>query len=194
MGDSVEILLSVEERGWHEAAPAGMSVETVVERAVLAALSQAAPRLRGGEVSIVLASDERVRELNRDWRGQDKPTNVLSFLGGDPDDFEEEEEEDDDDEDSNDEEDEDYDGPPPMQLGDVILAWPTVAREARDQGKPVASHLTHLVVHGILHLLGFDHESDEDAGVMERLETDILAGLGIADPYAEPGASVPHRP
>ena len=193
MGDSVEILLSVEERGWHEAAPAGMSVEMVVERAVHAALSRAAPRLRGGEVSIVLASDERVRELNRDWRGQDKPTNVLSFPGGDPDDFEDDDEEDEGD--SEDEEDEDYDGPPPMQLGDVILAWPTVAREARDQGKPVASHLTHLVVHGILHLLGFDHQiDDEDAGVMERLETDILAGLGIADPYAEPGTSAVEGP
>jgi probable rRNA maturation factor len=195
MGEAVEILLSIEERGWHEAAPEGMSVESLVEGAVRAALLQAAPRLRHGEVSIVLASDARVRELNRDWRGQDKPTNVLSFPGGDPDDFEDDdEEEDDDDSEEEEEEEDDGDAPPPLQLGDVILAWPTVAREARDQGKKVEAHLSHLVVHGLLHLLGYDHEAEEEADEMERLEASILLGLGIADPYHEAGAPLADEP
>jgi len=192
MGGAVDILLSIEESGWQEAAPAGMSLDLLVERAARAALTAAAPNLRQGEVSIVLASDARVRELNREWRGLDKPTNVLSFPGGDPDDFEEDEEEDEPPP-AREEEQEDYDGPPPMQLGDVILAWPTVRREADEQGKPVAAHMSHLVVHGMLHLLGFDHEEEEQAGIMEGLEVAILAGLGIADPYAEPGAPGPAR-
>ena len=188
MGEAVDILFSVEESGWREAAPAGMTLEFLVERAARAALAAAAPRLTSGELSIVLASDDRVRVLNREWRGIDKPTNVLSFAGGDPDDFEEEEDEEDHDGGGDREEDEDYDAPPPMQLGDVILAWPTVRREADEQGKPVVAHMTHLVVHGVLHLLGYDHEEDEQAGIMEGLEVAILAGLGIADPYQEQGA------
>jgi len=192
MGGAVDILLSIEESGWQEAAPAGMSLDLLVERAARAALIAAAPNLRQGEVSIVLASDARVQELNREWRGLDKPTNVLSFPGGDPDDFEEDEEEDEPPP-AREEGREDYDGPPPMQLGDVILAWPTVRREADEQGKPVAAHMSHLVVHGMLHLLGFDHEEEEQAGIMEGLEVAILAGLGIADPYAEPGAPGPAR-
>ena len=113
MGEAFDILLSIEESGWQEAAPAGMSLESLVERAARAALIAAAPRLKAGEVSVVLASDERVQALNREWRGQDKPTNVLSFPGGDPDDFEEDEDEEEDEE----EEEEDYEGPPPLQLG-----------------------------------------------------------------------------
>jgi len=191
MGGAVEILLSVEESGWQEAAPAGMSLESFVERAARAALIAAAPRLRAGEVSIVLASDVRVQALNREWRGQDKPTNVLSFPGGDPDDFEEEDEDENDDEKEDEDdssEEEDYGEPPPLQLGDVILAWPTVRHEAEAQGKPVAAHMAHLVVHGMLHLLGHDHAEEEEAGIMEGLEVAILAGRGIADPYAGPDA------
>jgi probable rRNA maturation factor len=75
----------------------------------------------------------------------------------------------------------------PVLLGDVVLAFETCAREAAEQGKPLAHHLAHLVVHGTLHLLGYDHETDEEAGIMEPLETHVLAGLGIADPYGEPG-------
>src|SRR3954469_24517869 len=117
MGGAVDILLSIEESGWQEAAPAGMSLETLVERAARAALIPAAPRVKAGEVSIVLASDERVRALNREWRGQDKPTNVLSFPGGDPDDFEEEEDEDDAPDSG---EQEDGDAPPPLTLAGVL--------------------------------------------------------------------------
>src|SRR5947209_4604012 len=141
MGGAVDILLSIEESGWQEAAPAGMSLDMLVERAARAALIAAAPNLRQGEVSVVLASDARVQELNREWRGLDKPTNVLSFPGGDPDDFEEDEDEEEEESPArDDEEEEDYEGPPPMQLGDVILAWPTVRREAEEQGKQVAAH------------------------------------------------------
>src|SRR4051812_19906542 len=126
MGEALEILLAVEESGWHEAASPGMTVKSLVERAARAALAAAAPHLKTGAVSIVLGSDAEVQALNRQWRGQDKPTNVLSFSGGDPDDFEEDEDEDAPDSD----EQEDGGAPPPLQLGDVILAWPTVAREA----------------------------------------------------------------
>lgn len=114
------------------------------------------------EVSLALANDEVVQNLNRDFRGQDKPTNVLSFEGDDG-----------------------FDLPgEPRILGDVVLALETCQREAHEQQKSFQDHLTHLVVHGVLHLLGYDHIDDEDAQEMETLETDILARLNIADPYA----------
>lgn len=119
------------------------------------------------EIAITLSDDAEVQVLNRDWRGKDKPTNVLSFPG--------------------------LEGamagllPPdaPRPLGDLILAYETCAREAEEQGKSLADHARHLVVHGVLHLLGYDHETDAEAEEMEALETTILAGLGIADPYRE---------
>ena len=116
------------------------------------------------ELSLVLTDDARIRVLNRDWRGFDKPTNVLSFPAADADD----------------------DDPGPL-LGDVIVAHETMAREAAAEGKSFDDHVAHLLVHGLLHLFGFDHETDEEAEEMEALETEILAGLGIADPYAEDG-------
>jgi probable rRNA maturation factor len=114
--------------------------------------------------AVVLADDALVRELNRRFRGKDEPTNVLSFPGDDvatP------------------------TGTPgtARELGDVVLAYETIAREADEQSKPLVDHLAHLVVHGVLHLLGFDHETDREAARMEGLEIGILAGLGIADPY-----------
>ena len=114
------------------------------------------------ELSLVLLDDARIRELNRDWRGFDKPTNVLSFPGADADD----------------------DDPGPL-LGDVFVAHETLAREAEAEGKRLEDHFAHLLVHGLLHLFGFDHETDDEAEEMEALETEILAGLGIADPYGE---------
>ena len=103
----------------------------------------------------MLTDDAEVRQLNARWRGKDKPTNVLSFPAGDP-----------------------------VLIGDVVLAFQTVKREAAEQGKHFGDHLSHLVVHGALHLIGYDHVKARDAEAMEALERRVLAGLGIADPYA----------
>jgi probable rRNA maturation factor len=111
---------------------------------------------------ITLGDDRAMRRLNAQWRGKDKPTNVLSFPSAS----------------------EMPHGPGPRFAGDVVLAAETVFAEARDLGKPAEHHLQHLVLHGLLHLLGFDHETDADAAVMERIETETLALLGISDPYA----------
>jgi len=118
------------------------------------------------EISIVLADNQTVQELNRDYRNMDKPTNVLSFpLGGD---------------------DNMPAIPGTMMLGDVILAFETVSAEAISQDKSIENHTSHLIVHGVLHLLGHDHEDDAQADAMETLEKKILATLGIDDPYVMP--------
>jgi probable rRNA maturation factor len=120
---------------------------------------------------VVLADDALVRSLNREYRGNDAPTNVLSFAFQHSAKFAPS-----------------FDigrgAAEPRHLGDVVLAAETVGREARAQGTPPAHHLQHLVVHGLLHLLGFDHDTDARAEVMERLEAQILATLGVPDPYA----------
>ncbi len=140
------------------------TVRALCRRAVQAALA-GAPRRRPAPVAlaIALADDDAVRALNRDFRGKNKPTNVLSFPA---------------------------DGRAtapgaPRFLGDIVLARQTVTREACAQRKRLADHLTHLVVHGTLHLLGYDHEVDAEAERMERLEVRILAGLGVPDPYQD---------
>lgn len=126
------------------------------------------------EMTIALADDAEVRRLNRDYRGIDKPTNVLSFEGSD--------------------DRRRRAAGEPVILGDVILARETVATEAAAQGKNIADHARHLVVHGVLHLLGHDHKSDREAGAMEALEVALLAELGIADPYgARAGRRAPRR-
>jgi probable rRNA maturation factor len=121
------------------------------------------PRQAAIELAVSLADDAVQRQLNRVWRGVDRPTNVLAFPAWEP----------------------DMPVPPdaPLLLGDVVLAFETVAREADEQGKPLADHLAHLVVHGVLHLLGHDHCAEAEAVAMESLETSILASLGVPDPY-----------
>jgi len=131
----------------------------IVRRAVKeAAAALSTPR---AELAIVLSDDSAVRELNRTWRGIDAATNVLSFpamrTSGNP-----------------------------LLLGDIVLACETVAAEAGTQRKPFSHHLAHLAVHGFLHLLGYDHESNEDAAAMEQLERNILQRLAISDPYRRP--------
>lgn len=133
-----------------------------VERArrAAAAALEARPSDRPVEAAIVLSEDAELHALNRRWRGKDKPTNVLSFPSGAA-------------------------GPEGrLLLGDVVLAFQTLAREADEAGKPLCDHLSHLVVHGVLHLMGHDHEEPAQARRMEALEVRVLAGLGIPDPYA----------
>jgi probable rRNA maturation factor len=159
---------------WATALPQAAELCRSAARATLAA----APPLPGAgdaELSLVLADDALLRRLNRTWRGKDKATNVLSFpaqdfaagAGAAP-------------------------AEAPLLLGDVVLGFSTVRREAEAQKKPLADHLAHLVVHGVLHLLGFDHASEDDAARMETMERDVLAGIGIADPY-EPRPAAPRR-
>lgn len=174
--DRLDISFSLESGDWETASA---DVEGLVEAAARAAFEAAEkPEILGGdtpvEMSLVLADDALVHTLNRDYRDKDKPTNVLSFALLD-------------DLDDTDESTDDVlarDEGMPILIGDVILAFETVQREALEQGKSFGDHLTHLVIHGVLHLLGYDHQSDPDADRMERLETSILARMGIADPYS----------
>jgi len=136
--------------------------DALAERAVLAALAGAKPRIKGAaEISVLLTNDAEQRELNAQYRGKDASTNVLSFPQIEP-----------------------FD-PVIGILGDITLARETLIREAGEQGTSLEDHFTHLVVHGFLHILGYDHLDEDEALEMEGLETQILAGLGIADPYAD---------
>ena len=150
--------------------PEATDWEDLAERAA-AALAQYAPELANPRLSasLLFADDAEVHALNREWRGKDKPTNVLSFpmleredlLALAP------------------------DGPPEL-LGDIALALETCAREAKEKNLTLEQHATHLIVHGLLHLAGHDHEiSPKDARIMEQLEINALALLGIADPYGD---------
>ncbi len=143
--------------------------EGVCNRAAGAALAGLPGDVRRRiEVAILLVDDAHVRDLNRTWRGRDVATNVLSFANLDRI--------------------EDAPSLGPVILGDVVLAFETVRREALEQNKLLAAHLSHLVVHGLLHLLGHDHATDEEADRMEGLERRLVTGLGHADPYADPCA------
>ncbi len=143
----------------------------LARRAAEAALAESAfPDLaqsaRLVEISVRLTGDEEVRALNSQWRGKDKPTNVLSFPFARPCDLHEVDE----------------DGPE-LMLGDVVLARGLCEREAAEKAIPLERHAAHLLVHGTLHLLGYDHQADDSAADMEQRETRALARLGIADPY-----------
>lgn len=121
------------------------------------------------EISVRLSDDDEVQRLNRDYRGKDKPTNILSFPMLEPADVGAVLAR------------QDMD----LLLGDMAMAYETTAREAEEKGIDLADHVTHLLVHGTLHLLGHDHQDDATADAMEALETAILAGIGIANPYTE---------
>ncbi len=123
------------------------------------------------ELSIVLANDDLVHVLNREYRHIDKPTNVLSFASIDSDDFAEEV------------------MMNPFNLGDVILSYDTIARECQEQGKFLLDHIKHLTVHGVLHLMGYDHDNEDDATNMETLEIRILEQLDVQNPYTDTGIS-----
>jgi probable rRNA maturation factor len=160
----VEIDIAVLCDAWLTACP---DADSLAERAARATLAAEPPTTANAPVlvGIVLTDDSEQHALNRTWRGKDSSTNVLSFAMTDPD-----------------------EPPPPgapVLLGDVVLAFETVAREAAEQRKTLADHLAHLVVHGILHLIGFDHETDAEAAIMEAREIEILVGLGVPAPYAD---------
>ena len=163
----ISVAVTLLDPDWPQAVPA---VEGLARRAAEAAMAAAAVSgaakdagsARDAEISLVLADDATLRRHNRDYRNIDRPTNVLAFAAAEA-----------------------FEGPEgPLLLGDVLLARETLAREAGEQGKRPADHFCHLVVHGVLHLLGQDHQSEAEARVMERLEVAALASLGIADPYA----------
>jgi probable rRNA maturation factor len=135
-------------------------IRAVVRRAIAqAASTQSTSR---SELAIVLTDDSAIRQLNRLWRGIDAPTNVLSFPAATKQAADE-----------------------PAHLGDIVLAYQTIAQEARAESKPFAHHVAHLAVHGYLHLIGYDHERDADAEAMEQAERDILRRLAIPDPYRQ---------
>jgi probable rRNA maturation factor len=155
----IDIVLARESGGWPDEA----KLFELSERLVAAATKVLRLKPAGPcELSLVFADDSTIKALNAVWRGKDRPTNVLSFPS--------------------------FPLKPrdnlPQLLGDVILAFETVAREAADEAKPLEHHISHLILHGFLHLLGYDHETDADAEEMEALERRVLTKLAIPDPYA----------
>ncbi len=170
MGADMELVETViEEARWE-----GLGLAALAERAARATLSGLNLPVAGFSIGLLGCSDARIAVLNAGFRGKSQPTNVLSWPSeergadvageapvppepGDPED--------------------------PESLGDIAIAWETCQREAEEQGKPMADHVTHLVVHAVLHLLGYDHIAPEDADLMEGLEVRILASLGVSDPY-----------
>jgi probable rRNA maturation factor len=154
--------VAIESGPWRETIA---EVEQLCERIVATVLEEQAPGLaESAEVSVLLTDDATIRELNRRWRGEDRATNVLSFPAMD-------------------EPERSGAGGGPPQLGDVVLALGTLLREAREQRRSIHDHFCHLLVHGTLHLLGLDHVETAAAEAMERREVEILARLGVADPY-----------
>jgi probable rRNA maturation factor len=141
---------------------AALRVAAVAERAARAALAVAGVPAEGREISLLAADDARVAELNAAFRGKARPTNVLSWPAGQQ---------------------EQTQAGEPIFLGDVALAYETCAAEAEAAGVPLADHLAHLVVHGVLHLVGHDHADDPEAEAMEALEAKALASIGVRDPY-----------
>ncbi len=160
--------LTVEDPRWE-----ALDLEELAERAIDAALRHVALDPEDCEVSLMACGDARIAELNRAFRGKPDPTNVLSWPAEDlaadapgaaprrPE--------------------TDFSGE--IALGDIAIAWETCAREAESAGRPLGDHVTHLIVHGLLHLLGYDHVDDADAARMEGAETEILGKLGLEDPY-----------
>lgn len=148
MNDNLHI--DIDEPAWRRI----RGVRQIVARAVAACRPWMNATSSDAEISVLLCSDARIRDLNKVWRGKDKPTNVLSFPAG-----------------------------MPSHLGDIAIAYETVFREASEEGKSIAAHLSHMTVHGSLHLAGFDHEVEAEAEEMESLEQRILASLGYNDPY-----------
>lgn len=158
----------IEDERWDRA-----GLEPLAERAVAAALSHLGLEPADWDIAVLGCDDDRIAALNADFRGKPKPTNVLSWPS-----------------EERGAKDEGAPPEPPVgdpELGDIAIAFETCEREAADAGRPLADHAIHLVVHGCLHLLGYDHVRDRDGDLMETTETAILAKLGVPDPYALQG-------
>ena len=171
----IRIAISIPNAAWLRRVPDARPLCRRLARATLTAGDLAA-RLGPGqsaELSLALGDDALLHQLNRDYRGQDKPTNVLSFAAME------------------------FESPsmarPLVPLGDVAIAYETTVSEAREQGKTLSAHLSHLVVHGVLHLLGYDHVSKVQAKEMERLEIAVLARFDLPDPYRSRDPAVLRR-
>ena len=153
----MNVSIDVEDESWN-AIP---GLEDLARRACEAALpNDAEPR----EIALLFTNDAEIASLNKQWRNKSRPTNVLSFPAP---------------------ADRPLPAGEPRPLGDIVLAFETIAREAQEQGKSLEAHTTHLMVHGCLHLLGFDHMTEPEADAMEALEIGILGRLGIDNPYLE---------
>jgi probable rRNA maturation factor len=157
----IRLALEIEDPRWTVALP---DIAALLERAIGFAVGEAASGSRPIEVGVRMVDDGTIAGLNRDWRGRDRPTNVLSFPIGDPVPV--------------------PDPTLPWLIGDIVMAYETVTREALNDRKPLGHHVAHLAIHGALHLLGRDHESDEEAEAMEAAEVALLRRLDIPDPYA----------
>ncbi len=156
----LRMVLEIEDQRWSQALP---DVSKLIQGALEAALADVESQGRDIEVGVRLVDDGAIQALNRDWRGKDQPTNVLSFPLGDP-------------------------GPIaaadfPWLLGDIVMSYDTVTLESARDRKPLEHHVVHLAVHAALHLIGLDHVGDAEADAMEAAEIGVLAGLGIPDPY-----------
>ncbi len=159
MSSLISLDIQIENSGWE----AIDNIEGLCERAVFQAIKQAKLKfIKGAELSILLTGNAEVHTLNKQWRKMDKPTNVLSFPAVPPKKI----------------------AKSPV-LGDIALAFETVKLEATNDQKILENHLSHLVIHGFLHILGYDHENEADAAIMEALEISILEKLDIANPYAD---------
>jgi probable rRNA maturation factor len=159
---SPRIALEIEDPRWSERLP---DIREILESAIGLALAGTDAGDRTIEVGVRLVDDGAIQGLNREWRGRDKPTNVLSFPLGEA-------------------------GPVtdaefPWLIGDIVMSFDTICAESRRDGKPLEHHVAHLAIHGALHLIGHDHEDETEAETMESAETALLARLEIPDPYAE---------
>ena len=154
----MSVTIDVEDQAWDKVP----GLEQLARRVAEAAFAGTGFDATGSETAILFTDDETIAAVNAEWRGKPSPTNILSFPA--PDDL-----------------------PVPegelRPLGDIVLAWGVIASEAEAQGKALPDHVAHLIIHGVLHLLGYDHADGDEAAEMEALETSILKGLGISDPY-----------
>jgi len=158
---NIEIDITLQDKRWHDAIN---DIDALVTNAVSKALHSRLNGLESVEISIVLADDTIIQELNKSYRNIDKPTNVLSFPITEPKELE-------------------SPAAPFCALGDIIISYDTISREAEEQKKDVTAHFTHMLVHGCLHLLHYDHQDENEAEIMEKLEIEILSQLNVKNPY-----------